>query len=76
MENGVEAWAFGSSQYVQAAVKNVETFLLQEENQKCWTMPKKAQTPLLTTYCPELDVSPELDPNLSAYYQSLIGILR
>lgn len=75
LENGVEAWAFGSSQYVQAAVKNVETFLSQEENQR-WRVPTKAQTPLSTTYHPELDVSPELDPNLSAYYQSLIGILR
>jgi hypothetical protein len=27
LENGVECWAYGSSQYVQAAVKNVETFL-------------------------------------------------
>jgi hypothetical protein len=27
LENGVECWAYGSSQYVQAAVKNVETYL-------------------------------------------------
>ena len=27
MENGAQAWAFGSSQYVQAAVKNVEDHL-------------------------------------------------
>ena len=34
LDNGVEAWAASSSQYVQAAVKNVETFLAQEENAK------------------------------------------
>ena len=28
LDNDVEAWAFSSSQYVQAAVKNVETCLL------------------------------------------------
>ena len=27
LENGVDAWAFGSTQYVQAAVKNVEQYL-------------------------------------------------
>ena len=30
----------------------------------------------MTSYRPELDVSPELTPRDSAYYQSLIGILR
>ena len=76
LDNGVEAWAFSSSQYVQSAVSNVESYLSQEENQKRWKMPTRAQTPLTTTYHPELDVSSELDPNKSAYYQSLIGILR
>jgi hypothetical protein len=28
MENGVKCWIFSSSQYVQNAVKNVETYLL------------------------------------------------
>ena len=27
LDNGVTCWAFGSLQYVQAAVKNVETYL-------------------------------------------------
>ena len=36
----------------------------------------KAETPLTTSYRPELDVSPELTPRDSAYYQSLIGILQ
>ena len=30
----------------------------------------------MTSYRPELDVSPELTPRDSAYYQSLIGIFR
>ena len=36
----------------------------------------KAETPLTTSYRPELDVLPELMPRASAHYQSLIGILR
>ena len=39
-------------------------------------MPSKADTPLSTTYRPELDVSRELNETDAAYYQSLIGILR
>ena len=39
-------------------------------------MPSQADTPLTTTYRPELDVSRELNVADAAYYQSLIGILR
>ena len=69
------AWAFSLSQYVQTAVKNVEAYLKTEDS-KHWKMPNKADTPLTTTYRPELDVSRELNVADAAYYQSLIGILR
>ena len=75
LENGVNAWAFSSSQYVQTAVKNVEAYLMSEDS-KCWKMPNKADTPLTTTYRPELDISRELNVADAAYYQSVIGILR
>ena len=75
LENGVYAWAFSSSQYVQTAVKNVEAYLMSEDS-KCWKMPNKTDTPLTTTYRPELDISRELNVTYAAYYQSLIAILR
>ena len=75
LENGVYAWAFGSSQYVQAAVKNVKTWLEKEESKR-WKMPLKARTPLKSGYRPELDVSSELNASDASYYQSLIGVLR
>ena len=75
LENGVWAWGFSPSQYVQAAVKNVEECLAKEEN-KGWKLPRNADTPMSSTYRPELDVSPELEPHDAAYYQSLIGVLR
>ena len=75
LENGVYAWAFSSSQYVQTAVKSVEAYLMSEDSQH-WKMQNKADTPLTTTYRPELDISDELNEADAAYYQSVIGILR
>ena len=46
------------------------------EDSKHWKMPNMADTPLTTTYRPELDVSRELNEADAAYYQSLIGTLR
>ena len=46
LENGVEAWAFGSSQYVQSAVKNVEEYLAKRDQK----LPRKAETPIRTSY--------------------------
>jgi hypothetical protein len=71
LENGTEAWAFSSSQYVQSAVENIEKYVHQTGGK----LPK-ANTPISTVYRPELDISPELNVIDSAYYQSLIGILR
>ena len=49
---------------------------LDSQHSKSWKIPSKADTPLTTTYRPELDVSRELNVADAAYYQSLIGILR
>ena len=73
--NGVRAWSSSSSQYVQAAVRNVEEYLSEEEN-KHLRIPNKVETPLMTAYRPELNISPELEPKEAMYYLSLIGILR
>jgi hypothetical protein len=72
LENGVKAWAFSSSQYVQEAVRNIERYL----DLKGGKLPSRAETPMQTSYRPELDVTPELNSIDSAYYQSVIGILR
>ena len=74
LENGVWAWSFSSSQYVQSAIKNVEAYIGRPENSHL-KIPSKAETPLITSYRPELDVSSELTSRDSTYYQSLIGIL-
>ena len=75
LDNGVECWTFSSSQYVQAAVKNVEDYLSKRDDDK-WRLPAKAETPLRTTYRPKLNTTPELAPVEAAYYMSQVGILR
>jgi hypothetical protein len=45
LDNGVECWAFSSSQCVQAAVKNVEEYLSKRDDVN-WKLPTKAETPL------------------------------
>ena len=72
LANGVKAWGWSSSQYVQALCKNVEDYL--RKKGKC--LPKHTSAPWLNDYIPELDISPELEPAEAAHYQSLIGILR
>jgi hypothetical protein len=44
--NGVKAWALSSSQYVRAAVQNVEEFIAKDETKR-WKPPDKYQPPQL-----------------------------
>jgi hypothetical protein len=39
-------------------------------------LPVRSDTPMSTTYRPELDTSPEVSPEVANWYQSAIGILR
>jgi hypothetical protein len=75
LDNGVECWAFGSSEYVQSALKNVDSYLAKQERTD-WNLPNRAETPMQTSYRPKLDVTNELEPTDASYYQSLIGMLR
>ena len=72
LANGLKAWAFGSHQYVHAAVTNMQGHLAK----KCMKLPYSAPNPLSTDYHPEIDVTTELDEADALYYQCLIGVLR
>ncbi len=72
LENGNKAWAFGSCQYVQSAMKNVENHLAKSGEK----LPYKAPTPLLSGYHPEIDVSSKLGESEASYFHSLVGVLR
>ena len=78
---GVEYWTFSSLQYVQGAVDNVQRYLKKlnadrESNERKSFIPKKASAPFRNDYRPEVDVSPELDPEMALYYNTLIFVLR
>ena len=60
------------SRYFTEVVKNVERQIAK----KVFKLPRKAETPLHTSYRPEIDTNPELSPTDSVYYQSLIGMLQ
>ena len=64
-----------SSQYVHDVVNNFEEYL-NKQNDKCWNFPEKGETPLITSYHHELDISQKLHPTEAAHYMPLIGILR
>ena len=49
LDYGVDAWSFGSSQYVQTVVKNVEEWLSKRDNGQ-WKLPTKAETPMQSMY--------------------------
>ena len=72
MENGVRCWSFSSSQYIQNAVKNVESYLSKTGEK----LPNCASSPWPRNYRPEIDTTPELSPTKASYFQSLVGILR
>jgi hypothetical protein len=74
LESGVEAWSMSPSKYVQEAVKNVKNYLQEKEPGRPW--PKKAPTPFVKDYKPEIDISPELGSEDATYYMSQIGVLR
>jgi Reverse transcriptase (RNA-dependent DNA polymerase) len=66
------AWGISPDLYCKTTVKEVERKLA-EIGQKLAT---RVSTPMSSGYRPEMDVTPELKPELSSYYQSLIGVLR
>ena len=72
LPNGVEAWSLSMSQYVEAAINNLE------KNIKSIGMklPSHTKLPMDKSFEAALDKSEFLDDEMSNYYQSLIGVLR
>ena len=75
LANGVMAWASSPSKYLWASVNAVTKYLTNLGDRR-WSMPKKAANPFPGDYEPELDTTPILNPELSSWYASLIGMLR
>ena len=73
--NIVMSWSLIPSNYVQEAVKNIETYA-KDKLGKCWKILKTAVNPLPIWYEPTEDVTPERDLELASYYQLIIGVFR
>jgi len=56
-------------------VGNVESFVKDLDSQQ-WRLPKQAPNAFVMGYEPELDTTPELEPDLALFYMSQIGVLR
>ena len=72
LANGMRAWAFGSNQYVQAAVKNLVDNLHKQGEKLLYMAPML----LSCKYRPETDILPECGEEDVSYYHSFIRVLH
>ena len=72
LENSVSAWSFSSSRYVQSSVQDDKIHLRSIKQ----SLSKHYSVPFTTGHKPAIDISATLRAIYSAYYQSLIGVLR
>jgi hypothetical protein len=71
--NGIKYWTTTSQDYVKAAVKNIEESV---KNTRRRLPTSNVDTPMHTSYSPEMDVTEDLNEMDVTFYQELIGILR
>ena len=71
----VWAWEMSSAKYVQEAVGNCAAHLA--ANYGCrYRLSMKVGSPFKMVYDPELNTSPELDPDAASHYLTIICIIR
>ena len=69
---GKVRWALAFTKYTKRAIADLEM----ELDAVGKRLPTKVSTPMASGYQPELDQSPELNPERKNYFQGLIGVLR
>jgi hypothetical protein len=72
--DGRWVWAMDSKDYVKNAVTIVKEILARDGQQL--KTGKTADRPMPKSYRPEMDTTPELNPEMHSRFQQLIGILR
>ena len=70
LEDGTVCWGMSSAKYMQEALKNAKIWM----NKHGYKFPSKCDTPMLTSYRLELDVSEQLDDEKSSWYMSAVSI--
>ena len=61
--------------YVWQAIRNYAAHLVANCSSRL-RLPKKAENPFKMGYNPELNTSPELEPDAASYFQTIIDILK
>lgn len=74
LEDGTTAWSMSCVDYLDGAIKNVNTML--NNDKAALKMFGDSKRPFTQKHRPEIDVSPLLDSDLLSRYQQLIGTLR
>ncbi len=72
MPDGREVWASSPCDYVNNAIKTIESLF--EEDGEGYVLKSKVKNLIPMNYKPKLDVLDELGPELSSHYLQLIGI--
>ena len=73
LPSGQLAWSMSSDDYIASALQIVKKMF--SDDKKAFSM-KGSERPMPESHHPELDVSPELEPELVNRYQQLVGMLR
>ena len=78
LDNGVIAWGMSPTKYAKESVRVCEEECIKTNlGSHDFKLVKRAMNPFLMGCDPEMDTTPELDPNKASYYQStIIGVLR
>ena len=74
LENGVEAWGFSPTKYVQEAINNVERYLREKMGDR--RLPTKWKGTWPNDYDPTVDETEPLDDENTQFYQSMVGVLH
>ena len=74
LEDRTMAWFMSKNDYVKAACANVVTMI--EKDGLHLATGRQAETPYHENYRPEVDLTDEVNKQLTNRYQQLIGILR
>ncbi len=74
LENGIWSWGISPSKCVREVEKKCKDYV-SEYLPPQYRLPKLTPNPFLAKCEPGIDISPELDPDLAPYFQSLIGIM-
>ena len=74
VRNDYSCWTISSADYIKAEVQTVKDYVNKDKFQ--WKLPSKTPTPMVSSFVPELDGTPDLGSDDHRFFQDMIGMLR